>query len=58
MMKNILSLMTLGSMASALSYTVEELESMEAKGTPIRLEADPLNDERHYIEIKLEEDHY
>ena len=29
---------------------------MEAMGTPIRLEADPLNDERHYIEIKLDED--
>ena len=56
MMKNILSLMALGSMASAWSYTVDQLELMEAMGTPIRLEADPLNEKRHYIEIKHEED--
>ena len=56
MMKNILSLMALGSMASALSYTVKELERMEAMRTPLRLEATPLDEDRHYIEIKLDED--
>ena len=55
-MKNILSLMALASMASALSYTVAELESMEAVGTPIRLDVDLLNDEGHTIEIQLDAD--
>ena len=42
MMKNILALMALVSMASALTYTVADLELMETMNTPIRLEA---NDE-------------
>ena len=55
-MKNILSLMALASMASALSYTVAELESMEAMSTPIRLDVDQFNDVGHMIEIQLDAD--
>ena len=56
MMKNILSLTALASMASAYSYTVAQLESMEETATPIRLAINPLNDYENRITIKLGKD--